>query len=87
MLIFCELTKEVSIKIFNSDLFVTLIQSFLISLYSFYLINHSLVIWHSRLFEGDLIVFFSCMYGFPCHENLRRSVVLKFSILCLPSIK
>ena len=45
------------------------------------------IICYSYLFEQDLTVVFLCMYGFFSYENLCKPVVLKVSILYLPSIK
>ena len=32
-------------------------------------------------------MFVSCVYGFPSHENLCKYMILKLSILSLPSVK
>ena len=60
----------------HSDPFIALIHSFL----NFFRFSGSVnLVWYitcySYLFEWDLIIFFLCMYGFPSHDNLRKSMV------------
>ena len=55
-----------------------------------YLAEKCLIIYnYFYLFEClfDLTVVFLCMYDFSNNENLCNSVILKLSILYLPSIK